>query len=206
MASLSFTHPLQWPNGFPRTQKWEKSVNPSFKVGLSIQEALTFLYEELKELNVSKATLCTDYENIEQPRGIRRVGSDDGAALAIEMNGQSYRMACDRWVGVEQNVYALHLALRSLRNIVLWGVGNLEDVFGGYTPAALQARQASRSGTNSTAPGMEEWRLVLGLGPTATIEDAQAVYRRRAKTLADKPDELMKLNLAMDAASKALAV
>lgn len=203
MASLVFTHPLQWPNGFPRTQRWEKSVNPGFKTGLSIQEALTFLYEELQQLQATRGTLFTDYENIEQPRTIRRVGNDDGAALTIDLNGQTYRMACDRWVGVEQNIYALHLTLRSLRNIVLWGVGNIEDVFGGYLPTAMQARHATGVGGQST---MEEWRLVLGLGPTATLEDAQAVYRRRAKSYAEKPDELMKLNLAMDAASKALAI
>src|SRR5690606_15917082 len=112
-------------------------------------------------------------------------------------------LACDRWVGVEQNIYALHLALRNLRNIVLWGVGNVENVFGGYA-AAVQPH-ASAPAAGAKAPALESWRLTLGLGPTATLEDAQAVYRRRAKSSADNEDELMKLNLAMDEASKALS-
>lgn len=204
MINLAFSHPLKWPNGFPRTEKWEKSVNQSFKIGLTVQEALTFLFDELGELNVKKATLCTDYENIEKPRSIRRIGSDNGAAVSFEINGQIYRMACDRWVGIEQNIYALHLALRNLRSVVLWGVGNVEDVFGGYMPKAQQASQQS-SGATSTQ-NADDWRSMLGLGSTATLDDAQAVYRRRAKNFANNPDELMKLNLAMDEATKALSV
>lgn len=204
MIQLKFSHPLHWPNGFPRTEKWEKSVNPSFKIGLSMQEALTFLYDELNELGATKAVLCTDYENIEQPRSIRRIGSDNGAALRIELNDRMYQMACDRWVAIEQNIYALHLALRNLRNIVLWGVGNVENVFGGYAVGT-----AGHSGTaqRSDSPVlMEEWRKMLGLGPTATLDDAQAVYRRRAKNFANNQEELMKLNLAMDEATKALSI
>lgn len=204
MVQLKFAHPLHWPNGFPRTQKWEKSINSSFKQGLTVQEALTFLYDELNELGAQKATLHTDYENIEQPRSMRRVGQDNGAAVNLEINERIYRLACDRWVGVEQNIYALHLALRNLRSIVLWGVGNVENAFGGY--ASHVPSVAEVSSAPSSAAALEEWRLTLGLGPTATLEDAQAVYRRRAKSCADNQDELIKLNLAMDEASKALSL
>lgn len=203
MIKMEFTHPLKWPNGYPRTEKWEKSVNQSFKIGLTVQEGLTFLFDELNELNVKKATLCTDYENIEKPRNMRRIGSDNGAAVSFEINGQVYRMACDRWVGIEQNIYALHLALRNLRSVVLWGVGNVEDVFGGYAP---KAQQAPAQSNGVAAQGAGDWRAQLGLGPTATLDDAQAVYRRRAKSVADNPDALMKLNLAMDEATKSLSV
>src|SRR5688500_5069248 len=137
MIALKFSHPLQWPNNYPRTQKWEKSVNQSFKIGLTVQEALTFLYDELQELGAKKATLFTDYENIEQPRAMRRIGNDNGVALHVEINDRMYRLACDRWVPVEQNIYAIHLALRNLRNIVLWGVGNVENAFGGYAVNAV---------------------------------------------------------------------
>jgi hypothetical protein len=205
MTSIKFSHPLHWPNGFPRTEKWEKSINHSFKPGLTMQEALTFLYEELKELGVKKATLCTDYENIEQPRAIRRIGSDNGAALRIEIDNRIYQLACDRWVAIEQNIYALHLALRNLRSIVLWGVGNLENVFGGYAAGNAQT-SAFNGGMSVNDSAMEEWRIQLGLGPTATLDDAQAVYRRRAKNFANNQEELMKLNLAMDAATKALSL
>lgn len=199
MVDLKFSHPLQWPHGYPRTEKWEKSVNASFKPNMSMQEALTFLYDELKELGAKKAVLYTDYENIEQPRSIRRIGSDNGATVQFELNDRQYRMACDRWAPVEQNIYALHLALRNMRSIVQWGVGSVECAFGGYINGS--AANASHKGEQ-----LDEWRAKLGLGPTATLDDAQAVYRRRAKSLADKPDELMDLNLAMDAATKALGM
>ena len=210
MITLNFAHPLQWPNGYPRTEMWAKSVNTTFKNGMTMQEALTFLYDELQELKVTKATLYTDYENIEKPRSIRRIGSDNGACLHIELNGQQYRLACDRWSPVEQNIYALHLALRNLRSIAQWGVGHVENAFGGYSPAfqhMLRGGTPAANGNGSAGEStLEDWRLTLGLGPTATLDDAQAVYRRRAKSLADRPDELMRLNLAMDAASKTLGI
>lgn len=201
MIALKFSHPLQWPNNYPRTQKWEKSVNQSFKIGLTVQEALTFLYDELQELGAKKATLFTDYENIEQPRAMRRIGNDNGVALHVEINDRMYRLACDRWVPVEQNIYAIHLALRNLRNIVLWGVGNVENAFGGYAVNAVPVH-----GNPAQAEALEDWRATLGLGPTATLDDAQAVYRRRAKACANDQGELMRLNLAMDAATKALGL
>lgn len=204
MVILKFSYPLLWPNGYPRTEKWAKSVNQSFKIGLTMQEALTFLYDELKELGANKAMLYTDYENIEHPRNIRRIGSDNGAALRVEIQGHIYQLACDRWVAVEQNIYALHLALRNLRSIVLWGVGNIENVFGGYT--AGNGAQPSVACSDVAPVAMEEWRQILGLGPTATLDDAQAVYRRRAKNFANNQEELMKLNLAMDEATKALSL
>lgn len=214
MLSLNFAHPLQWPHGYPRTEMWAKSVNRTFKMGMTIQEALTFLYEELQQMGVKKATLYTDYENIEKPTSMRRIGSDNGATIQFELNGKPYRVACDRWSPIEQNIYSLHLALRNLRMIVEWGVGNVENVFGGYSCAVQNivygsGQSAASPAGNAVGGGdssLEDWRLTLGLGPTATLDDAQAVYRRRAKGLADKPDELMKLNLAMDAASKALGM
>lgn len=213
MVDLKFSHPLQWPNGYPRTEMWAKSINSGFKNGMTMQEALTFLYEELQQLGAGKSTLYTDYENIEKPSSIRRIGSDNGATIQFELNGHQYRLACDRWAPIEQNIYALHLALRNLRMILEWGVGNAENIFGGYSSVVQNTLHGSGTGggsSNGYAAGagatMEEWRLTLGLGPTATLDDAQAVYRRRAKTLADKPDELMKLNLAMDEANKALTL
>lgn len=215
MVDLKFSHPLQWPHGYPRTEMWAKSINSNFKTGMTMQEALTFLYEELQHLGAGKAVLFTDYENIEKPSSIRRIGSDNGATIQFELNGHQYRIACDRWAPVEQNIYALHLALRNLRMVVEWGVGNPENVFGGYSSVVQNTLHATGAagGSMNGAPAsggaagsIEEWRLTLGLGPTATLDDAQAVYRRRAKSLAEKPDELMKLNLAMDAANKALSL
>src|SRR5690606_20014849 len=112
--------------------------------------------------------------------------SDNGACLHLTLNGQQYRLACDRWSPVEQNIYALHLALRNLRNIVQWGVGNIEIAFCGFNPM-IQKSVGAGGATQNAASGstLEDWRLTLGLGPTATLDDAQAVYRRRAKSVAD---------------------
>src|SRR5688572_24504135 len=134
MIPIKFTHPLQWPQHTPVTPKWERGMNPSFKPGLSIIDALTFLQQELEALKVQQVTLNTDYENIGNPRQIRRVGQENGAVLNLRINDKIYHFACDRWVAVEQNIYALHLALQYLRHVAGWGVGTLEQVFSGFSP------------------------------------------------------------------------
>lgn len=202
MIRIKYSHPLQWPQDYPSVPKLEKSINRSFRVGLTIAEALNFLIEELEAIgNVQEANIFTDYESIDNPRQMKRVGSESGAVIAIKIDGQVYRLACDRWVLVEQNLYALHLALRNVRSIVEWGVGDIRYALGGYHSQAYIFTAAKSSGSKVE---LEDWRLHLGLGHTATLEDAHAVYRRRAKSAANDQEELIKLNLAMDMASKEL--
>lgn len=199
------SHPLHWPNNYPRTPQWDKGTNSSFKAGMAMSEAMMFLKEELQAINPQTATLLTDYENLETPRLMRKVGNDQGVVLKLRIDNKQYELACDRWQKLEHNIYALHLALRSLRSIVEWGVGSFAQAFGGYAVggAAAMAAGAHAAGGDGGMQ-LEEWRLTLGLGPSATLEDASAVYRRRAKTVAGDQEELTKLNLAMDEASKAL--
>lgn len=211
---LRYSYPLRWPPHYTRAQRWEKSINQTFKMGMSLQEALTFLNEEVDALKPQNATLYTDYENLGNPRLMRSSGYETGVALSIKIDGMAYDFACDRWVQLEQNIYALHLALRSLRNLPQWGVGTLAQAFGGFglvqnhIPPSTSYDTINNGSAEPTSiaasPILEEWRLTLGLGPTATLDDAQAVYRRRAKSLASDEEALMKLNLAMDAANKAL--
>ena len=204
--SLRFTHPLIWPSSSPRTAKWSQSHNTTFKSDMPMQDAVMFLEDEVKAFNTQQATLCTDYENMDNPRMLRKVGQDNGAVLKLKINNVTYELACDKWLQIEHNIYALHLALRNMRAIMEWGVGSFENLFGGFVPGA--ARSAGMPGypeVDRRKDGSEAWRLTLGLGPTATLEDAHAVYRRRAKSFADNPEALMYLNLAMDEANKALS-
>lgn len=196
------SHPLHWPNNYPRTPQWDKGTNSSFKAGMPMNEAMNFLKEELQAINPQTATLLTDYENLETPRLMRKVGNDQGVALKLRIDNKQYELACDRWLQLEHNIYALHLALRSLRGIVEWGVGSYAQVLGGYAVGGATPMMAA--GGEGGGMQMEEWRLTLGLGPSATLEDASAVYRRRAKIVAGDQEELTKLNLAMDEASRVL--
>lgn len=207
MAQFKCTHPVQWPAHSARTQKWERSVNPSFKAGMTLQEAAELLKEEATALGGGIVTLSTDIEHLDNPRAMRSVGYDAGAVIKILLDGKTYDLACDRWVQLEHNIYALSLALRNIRSMQQWGVGTLHHLLGGFTGQAAAAMAAQKPANPESAaraaPALEDWRLLLGLGPTATLEDAHAVYRRRAKNASNDEQELMRLNLAMDAAAKA---
>lgn len=198
MLQTQFSYPLQWPANHPKTSFAEKRINPQFRMGMAAEEAIELVKDELQALSVSDATFYSDFQDLRKPNANQRLGNDNGVCVQFRLKGKLYRIACDKWALVEQNIYALHLALRHLRNVAEWGVGTVEHALGGFFQGFSAAAAASSSGTN------EEWRLELGLGPTATIEDAHAVYRRRAKLLANDEEGLMRLNLAMDAASKAI--
>ncbi|MBM3617766.1 MAG: hypothetical protein FJX23_04395 [Alphaproteobacteria bacterium] len=202
MTDLKFAHPIQWPSDQQLTQKYEKSINRSFSAGMTTAEAIGFLQEEVNALGgVKEAVLLTDFEDIDKPARTRRVGHDNAAVVRLKLANGTYRLACDRWVSVEQNIYALHLGLRNIRSNVGYGVGDLAKALGGYGTAAASGAAAPGGASGKS---LEEWRLVLGLGHTATIDDAHAVYRRRAKAAANDQDELVRLNLAMDEAAKEL--
>lgn len=203
MTDLKFAHPVQWPSDQQLTPKYEKSINRSFSAGMSVAEAIGFLQEEVKALgDVKEAVLYTDFEDIDKPARTRRVGHDNAAIIRLKMASGSYRLACDRWATTEQNIYALHLGIRNIRSNVGFGVGDLAKALGGY--AVSVSTVAGAGAAVASGKPLEEWRLLLGLGHTATLDDAHAVYRRRAKSAANDQDELVRLNLAMDQASKEL--
>lgn len=178
-------------------------MNQSFKATLSLQEATDFLLDELNALrNVQEATLSTDHKDLGNPRRVPHPVMNNGVVLRLRIDNQHYNIACDRWVRLEHNIYALHLVLRNMRNMLEWGVGDMPRYLAGFQPSAIIVSHGAS--LNGHADGLEEWRLYLGLGPTAKLDDAQAVYRRRAKAVADNEEEMLRLNLAMDAASKSL--
>ncbi len=199
------SHPLRWPAHLSRSQSFERGVNTGFNSNMSLADAVQFLQEEVEALGAESALLLTDYENLMSERLIRKAGSDTGAVLKLTIDRQDYDLACDRWLSLEHNIYALHLALRSWRNMATnWGIADYARLLAGFTHNGTAHVGGNQAVANSGDAQAEEWRSLLGLGPTATVEDAQAVYRRRAKIAADNPEELMRLNLAMDAARKAL--
>lgn len=217
MIVLKFTYPLQWPQHSERTSNWDKKINQTFKVGLTIQEALTFLQEELDLLGAKQAIVNTDYENLPNPRLQRKVGQEVAACVQFKINDYVYHVACDQWLLVEQNIYTIHLMLRNIRTTIDLGIGSINQFLMGFSTrrsAEVTAnphlpfgeRRARTSPAAIVTPQVEEWRLALGLGPSATLEDAHATYRRRAKSAGNDQEALLQLNLAMDAATKALGI
>lgn len=201
MIAIGYRSPLHWPNTKDATKPSLRGHNNGFPPGMKLREAITYLEEEVSALAPQAATLYTNMEHLANDRLRKKLSNEPGATLELKIGGKNYFIACDKWALLEHNLYALHLSIRSIRNMEKWGVASVEQAIYGF--AALKLRQEVEEAHDSGLE-IEEWMAELGLGPTATLEDAQAVYRRRAKSLANDEDALIQLNNAMDEARKHL--
>jgi hypothetical protein len=165
--SDNLSYPLSWPEGWPRTlsinRRWWKS-----RYQKSMQDSCDFLSSELGRLGASKEVLSTNvprrldgrpYANQPQP-------TDPGAALYFQLKGKPVSLACDRWLRVEENVWAIAKHIEALRGQDRWGVGSIEQAFRGYM--ALPAVGESSAST---------WWQVLGVPINASLETVQEAYR-----------------------------
>lgn len=196
---LTFKSPLEWPKGWPQTPKNMRGFENGFKAQMTLKEAASFLSEEVAQCSLANAVLTCDVADMMNDRQRKRLSEESGACLRFRYEGTLYTLACDRWYLLEHNLYALHLALRNLNNVVRWGVASFPRAFKGF-----EAMIMASDGEKQDLP-LTDWQRELGLGPTATLEDAQATYRRRAKLAGTNEEALMKLNLAMERAKQALA-
>lgn len=191
---LHFKAPLSWPDSIPVTSLMQQRSDNGFSPDIPLTDAVNFLKEEIDAAGIGQAVLYTDYEQPHVERLRKKVGSRTGACLHIKYRERGYIITCDRWQRLEHNIYAMHLAIRQWCNMERWGIGSLSSLMAGF--------EVDRAPESSSADGEQEniaeCLKEFGLGSNATLEDATAIYHRRAKTLADDNDKLVKLNLKMD--------
>ena len=199
MSSISYDFPLKWPQDRRPTVSTHRGYPKAIKRDLTITEAIGFLEEEIHALAPQSARVFTDYEHLQVDRLRKRIGNNPGVSIEMKLDGKHYLLACDLWALVEHNLYILHLTLRYYRQLSEWGVGNIHQLLQSFAEGSNVMQLL-----HATADELPQWMQQLGLGPTATLEDAHATYRRRAKLVADNEQELMLLNNAMDEARKHL--
>ncbi|MBI1236933.1 MAG: hypothetical protein GC188_09655 [Alphaproteobacteria bacterium] len=163
---------------------------------MSIEESIRFLEQEIQHLGCN-ATLSLDVEQPNVERLRKKVGSRTGASLQLKFPQDNYVIACDTWQLIEHNIYVLHLAIRQWRNMEKWGIAPLPVLMHGFTPPMVSGSVSGISGEKQDW-NLPDWMEQLGLGPTATLEDAQAIYHRRAKQYAQDTDALAQLNIMME--------
>ena len=204
MIELRTESPLRWPTGIERTERFARHNQNGFQPGMTEADALRFLKDELMQLEgVESAVFTSDYVNIGTASQSHKLSMDCGASLHFKLDKRPYHLCCDRWSTVAHNIYAIHLALRYFRQMQQWGIGTMHRLMAGYS---LESSLKAEDVILSTQTETHKWREFLGLGPTATLEDANAVYRHRAKTLGEhNPDALMELNAAIQQARKYLS-
>lgn len=199
MITIGYKSPLHWPNTKDATKPSLRSINSGFPANLTLREALVYLEEELMGMKAQSASLYSNIEHLNNDRLRKKLSNEPGVTLELKLSGKNYYFACDKWALIEHNIYAVHLAIRNVRNFEKWGISDIEQALYGF--AAVKVRKDTTESPEQELE-LEEWMVVLGLGPTATLEDAQATYRRRAKIVADDEEELIKLNNAMEQARK----
>lgn len=167
-------YPLSWPEGWPRTAKQQRRMSRFSRSHAfaarwhSMNEARELLAGELRRLGARKCVLSTNvplrldgapYANQKQP-------DDTGAAVYFELKGRPVSLACDRWLHVEDNVWAIGRHIEALRAQERWGVGSIERAFSGY--------QALPAVGESSA---SDWWKTLGVPVNATVDQVRDAYR-----------------------------
>ncbi|MEO1145569.1 MAG: J domain-containing protein [Cyanobacteria bacterium J06638_22] len=77
-------------------------------------------------------------------------------------------LACDRWLKIVDNTWAIAKHVEALRGQERWGVGTVEQAFAGY--AALPSGDRT-----------PEWWEVLGCNADTSVETIKAHYRGLVK-------------------------
>jgi hypothetical protein len=186
--------PLTWPVGWPRARRAEQA-----RFGVwTLYKARSFLQHELRLLGATGVVLSSNiplrqdglpYSNVTEPR-------DHGVAVYFRIKGEPRVLAADRWDKCSHNFVALAKHVEAMRGQLRWGVGTLEQAFGGYK--ALPAMGASKP-----------WWEILGVEPTAKLPDVEAkrmsLLRRHHPDVGGNPNQAAEINAAYDQARKELS-
>lgn len=101
------------------------------------------------------------------PYSSQRTPDDPGVAVYFKWKDRDVVFACDKWLDVEDNLWAIVKHIEALRGQERWGVGSLDQAFAGY----MQLPD----------PDQRQWWEVLGVAATADNEQIRQAYLRLAK-------------------------
>jgi len=196
---IKYLSPLKWPAHIAATPLTKQQTDSGFSTNMTLNDALRFLDEELSAAGINQATLYTEIEQISSERLRKRLSSRTGVSLYIKYFDREYIITCDKWQRLEHNIYALHLALRNWCNMEKWGVGSIQTLIAGFgSSRATDQIQNSEDINYKRSDDNTALLYEFGLSENSTLDDATAIYHRRAKSFANDEENLVKLNLIMD--------
>jgi hypothetical protein len=189
VSTVREAYPLSWPDGWKRVPRRTRS---RFEV-TGFGRARDFLLAEIRRMGGTGVILSTNiplrldglpYANSREP-------NDPGVAVYFHYGKRDMCFACDAYVTVRENAYAIAKTIEALRGIERWGASDMmERAFRGF--AALAAESQG-----------DWWDVLEGL-PTADRDTINAQYRERARSA--HPDAggshaaMSQLNAARDSA------
>lgn len=160
-------YPLSWPERWART-------NPNSRRWSNFKATLARGCEEIeREISRLGGRGLIISSNIQprldgRPYSNQAAPKDPGVAVYFSLKQRPTVLACDKWLGPEENLWAIVKHVEAMRGQARWGVGSIEQAFAGYT--ALPER----------AGGISWWE-VLGVSISATEEQINEAYRLKAK-------------------------
>jgi hypothetical protein len=162
-------YPLQWPVGWHRRPAgWRPRAKfGGGGKGASLGVAVQSIIHEMRLLGAADVVISTNVRPRLDglPSGEAANPSDPAGAVYFRLKGNGQVLACDKWDRLADNLMAIAKHVEAVRGQVRWGVGSLEQAFGGYK--LLTAVGAPKP-----------WWEVLGLPNTATLADVDSAQRR----------------------------
>jgi hypothetical protein len=199
------SYPLSWPIGWPRTPR-DKQSRARFNVKVSSNDCqrkseVTLyvgrerLLAEMSRLGATAVVLSTNVPTRLDglPYSKAREPDDHGVAVYFRIKGEPRVLACDKWDRVADNMAALAAHVDAVRGQLRWGVGTIEQAFGGYK--ALPAM-----------PAAKRWFEILGVSEGASrgqIEDARIdLLRKHHPDVGGNGNLAAEINAAFDEGMK----
>lgn len=160
-------YPLTWPYGWKRTESGARQ-RAQF-ANHSMNRASHEVVDQVRMMTGRELVISTNVRLRQDglPYSDQRAPTDPGAAVYFRFNGRPVVFACDKWLKVEHNLWAIARHIENLRASDRYGVGELEQAFAGYAQLA--------------APAGWNWWEVLGVDRSAGYDEIKSAYRALAK-------------------------
>jgi len=171
---MTLAYPLQWPEGWPRTDSHRRVSDQRFHgrtYGLEIGRTRESLLDELRQLGAKEVVLSTNMPvrqaGLPYANG-RLFNKDPGVAAYFTLKKRPLVMARDAYRTVAGNLRSLTMAIEAMRTLKRHGGDMMmERAFTGF--AAITPPDWKRP-----------WREVFGVKPD-WCGDITALYREKAR-------------------------
>src|SRR3990172_1283646 len=160
--------PLYWPEGWPRTDDYKRK-RARFD-DRSVYQGRRVLGDEVRRFGGTELIISSNLElrNDGNPRSNQRQPRDPGVAIFFKRNKMDMALACDIYLTVEDNLWALCRTLEALRQIERDG-----------SPALIN--RAFKGFMALPDPDAREWWEELNISRTASNEEIRKAYIQLAK-------------------------
>lgn len=190
-------YPLQWPFGWKRTDKWQRTDG---RYRVDYAKAISDLQNELRRMGGSSLVISSNVpvrrDGLPYADATRKRVEDPGVAAYFVRKAKQHALACDRFTWPKDNLRAIGRAVAAMREIERTGTSELLD-------RTFQGFRALPPGRGNNADNADEpWWETLGVNPEAPPAEVEMAYKRAAQKA--HPDHggslesMAKLNRARD--------